>query len=772
MTAGTIRIEFESDWHIGEGAGGMGHIDRLVRRDPEDGLPWVPAKTLTGMLRDGCERVASAADGGRHGDWSRFCDRLFGVQSRGATQTGHTTAAWLGVSAARYAPGLRRALAARPAGDPLRRALCFIKPGVAIDPRTGMARDDMLRLEEVVVAGSVLEAEWSLLGSLDPEVTDAVLALLAAGCTVTDRIGGKRRRGNGRCLLALKGVQAPVTLLREPPPALPERSAPALELRSTQPATSGAPLVCALDLELLSPVIVPSQTLGNVVDSRDHIPAALLLPALDAALRRALGARAGELTALLASGRVQLRNAYPLAPDGSRALPAPLALEAEKERPDRIRNGFFPRTGDGTVQYKPIRDGFLPETGLAPSGDGRSPVLRSRCLAFTHATIDDGQQRPTADVGGVYTYFALAPGQRYRAELRLEAGLVPSAEAVCHQLPKELRIGRAKKDDYGRVRLSARPSQPHPMPGDGSVAEATLWLAAPLLARDPRLSPITDAAALVDALAQELGVGVRLIDERCRVHREEGWISAWREPRPSRIGLAAGACLKLAFEPPLPRARLAELEQRGFGERRSEGYGELRVNAALLATEQPPPLDMVPSPEDERPTPPVTPDAFTWSLHQRAWRQVIRDFTQCEAGRIAKTLGWNDGKPSNSQLGTLRSQFEGWTGADACRQRFGRWWEHLLTIDKRRDQWPPAGRDRIASFGRDADAVWKALTDAGLAADALPCLPGHDPAELRRHMAPEATRIFWLGVIGAELDRRLRSGHSATADREATAHGA
>lgn len=772
MKSGIIGIEFVSDWHVGEGAGGMGHVDRLVRRDPEDGLPFVPAKTLTGMLRDGCERVARAADGGRHGDWCEFCDRLFGRQSRGAAGIGHTSSAWLCLSAARFAPGLRAALSRRLASDPIRRALCFIKPGVAIDPQTGVALDDMLRMEEVVVAGSMLEAEWQLTADLDEETTDAALVLLAAGCAVTDRIGGKRRRGSGRCRLRLNGANTDVARLRSPPPASSERIQSPPELRPTQGAGSGAPLVCALDLELLAPVIVPAQTLGNVVETRDHIPGALLLPALDAALRRALGARGGELTALLAAGRVQVRNAYPIAPDGSRALPAPFALEAEKERPDRIRNRFFGPPGNGTIQYKPIRDGFLPEAGLPLAQPGRSPVLRTRCLALTHATIDDGPQRPTSDVGGVYTYFALAPGQRLRAELWLEAGLIDSVEALCQHLPGELRIGRAKKDDYGRIRLSASPTQPRPMRLDDSVVDATLWLVSPLLARDARLAPIVEAGRFADALAQELGVGVSLIDERCRAHREEGWISAWREPRPSRIGLAAGSCLKLAFDRPLPWRKIAELELRGFGERRGEGYGELRFDAPLLTADPPPLLDTAPPRKDGPPASTLTPDEFTWSLHQRAWRQVIRDFVQREAGSIAKALGWNDAKPSNSQLGALRSQFEGWTGHEACRQRFRQWWEHLLTIEKRREQWPPLGHDIIASFGSDPDAVWRALAAAGLAEDDLPCLPGHDPGELRRRFAPEATRIYWLGVIGSELDRRLRSGATVDTNAEATAHGA
>ena len=52
-----LRLEFLSDWHVGSGTGRPGNVDRLVTRDAS-GLPYVPAKTLTGIWRDACvERI-------------------------------------------------------------------------------------------------------------------------------------------------------------------------------------------------------------------------------------------------------------------------------------------------------------------------------------------------------------------------------------------------------------------------------------------------------------------------------------------------------------------------------------------------------------------------------------------------------------------------------------------------------------------------------------------------------------------------------------------
>ena len=58
-----LKLTFESDWHIGTGAGIPGSVDRQVLRDG-DGLPYVPGKTLTGILRDAAEWVADTRGGG------------------------------------------------------------------------------------------------------------------------------------------------------------------------------------------------------------------------------------------------------------------------------------------------------------------------------------------------------------------------------------------------------------------------------------------------------------------------------------------------------------------------------------------------------------------------------------------------------------------------------------------------------------------------------------------------------------------------------------
>ena len=61
MSTRYLRLTFDSDWHVGSGAGIPGSVDRQVLRD-EEGFPYVPGKTLTGVLRDAAEWIADVRD--------------------------------------------------------------------------------------------------------------------------------------------------------------------------------------------------------------------------------------------------------------------------------------------------------------------------------------------------------------------------------------------------------------------------------------------------------------------------------------------------------------------------------------------------------------------------------------------------------------------------------------------------------------------------------------------------------------------------------------
>lgn len=111
----------------------------------------------------------------------------------------------------------------------------------------------------------------------------------------------------------------------------------------------------------------------------------------------------------------------------------------------------------------------------------------------THNTIDDSLQRPTEDIGGVYSYQAIEAGTTLQAELRLTENLVNILEQRDRQWWKKLtrteNIGTSKKDDYGLVAITAgEPVKIEPYHTE-LVDSLVVWLLCDVLIRDRQLRP-------------------------------------------------------------------------------------------------------------------------------------------------------------------------------------------------------------------------------------------------------------------------------------------
>jgi len=612
----TVRLDMLSDWHVGSGTGRPGSVDRLIARD-SNGLPYIPAKTLTGIWRDALERLTTALDDGEaEGQWAAWTDVLFGSQpalARGA----HTEAprpAALEISPAQLLEGLRMRLVGQER-TVLRQALTFVKPGVAIDSQRGQARPEYLRFEEMARIGTVLEAAC-ILGL--PEHNDqqaAASALLLASAQLIEHLGGKRRRGAGRCRLAILGHQASEALQwlqsHAQPPALPAKAQRQLAgsggpaTAAIQPSTTGAWLAIPISLHVQTPLAVAARTLGNVTETLDYVPGTLLLPHVTRVLRD-LGY--GDCQAAVAAGMLQILPAT-LDLHGVRGLPVPQVLFQHKmgggfDHPGTIVNRLLEALPD-QAQTKGLRVGYI-----GAWGDHQLPPYdRVPQVLLTHNTVEDEVQRPTSDVGGVYSREAIASGVLLRTELRLppsvDKALQEHHPTWWEQLNGPCRLGLSRKDDYGLVQLTVQ-GPPRPPQSLASTLlldlertqRLTVWHLSDVLLRDYALRPAVASDCLRDALEARLNVKLKAVEpaaqylrELLQVHRIESWHTRWGQPRPSLVAIAAGSCALFDIDEPLDQAqrseveaRLREIEATGIGERRGEGYGQLCFNATLLTS--------------------------------------------------------------------------------------------------------------------------------------------------------------------------------------------
>lgn len=738
-----IQLKMESDWHIGSGTGRPGEVNRLVRRD-DHGLPFIPAKTLNGIWRDACERVAYGLDDGKPGAWSAWVPFLFGQQP------GHPGEELIEKSPDDYLHPRPAALSVRSAHLPLplcqalvdesrtlvRDAITFLKPGVKIDSRSGRAREKHLRFDEMGRIGAVLEADCAIVWeNCKDEEKRVATALLLAGARFVERIGGKRRRGAGRCSLGIIDYQdlQPALLLIDslqnpsPPPDF-NQDAAALSFE----AASGDWLRYSLEIITRSPVIISKRTVGNQVETADYLPGTYLLTIM----RRKLKHTRVNLDAAIVHGDLIFTNAT-VETGGIQGRPVPFAICHEK-----LNGGFKQEAGvynrlcdeldfqEKTPQVKDYRSGYVGATAA-----GTIPAYRTiKREITTHNVVLDAKQRPDEDVVGVYSYQAIKTGQRFRAELRIKSSLVGLLEKGDRNWLESLqgrhRIGRSKKDEYGVIDLTNAESIADdlvlPQLDNVKPPETlTVWLLSDLLLRDERLRPSASIAHLQKAIVEKTGLKLKphdsgkqnLLSTSTRQNRTESWHVSWNRPRPTLTGLAAGSCI--VFEvaegaiDEKAQATLARVEIEGLGERRAEGYGQIRFNDPMLTSR----LGGVAG--SVRPNASITTEkrsfllsmSGTFDFGRMIEREAVRREIERRVLAFADTLDKRtealgikiDNKkaeslPPLSQLGALRSIVARLrSDNDSDKQRFNSWFGQLEMTDNRAEKWP-GGKKENGSF--------------------------------------------------------------------------
>jgi CRISPR-associated protein Csx10 len=765
-----IQIKMTSDWHIGSGAG-RGEIDSLVQLD-QDGLPYIPAKTLTGILRDGCEQIALALDSDQQAKpWHRWVDFLFGEQPSLAQESVDSKPhpAVLGIRSAYLPEDLRQVLSPKSLerlltwteqqGDSskdsrqqiayqlqmkrqLKAAIAFIKPGVAIDGKTGSAQPKCLRFEEVVRMGAVLTAPGCTLDLSEAAHNDdhrkIAYALLVAGAKLVERLGGKRRRGNGTCTITIdsqseewiRWLEQNYNKVKVPPGNVQESKLSPKPISS--PAADTIWYRIPLTVTAQTPIVLPKRTVGNVVESLDYIPGRYFLRHL----HRVLGHQLDVSTAI-AQGDLVMTNAT-IAINNQPGRPTPLCLFSEKlggglDEGKGVYNRFqdpAPIDGQGReIQTKGERRGYLRQWQESHLPDWTTVPLD----LFTHNTIKDAVQRPTSDVGGVYSYQAIPAGTILMAELRLpQSWLVSQQKDWWQQLGGKLHIGQSKKDQYGVINLE--PAEPEEILPATQLDKLYVWLLSDVLLRNQHLGFTSDPQDLRQALEAELEVKLKepadsdhLLSLMLRQRRTESWQVRWGLPRPSMLGWQAGSCVVYQVEGTLNSSRLAALEARGIGDRRAEGYGQLCFNDPLLTTPLKGKKKLEAMPERQPVTAPlIAPGsesfAYARTIETAAWRSVIAkraleiavDATnrkQLLGIQILKGEGnESESLPPMSQLGGLRSAIRGLTQFGTTNS-VTEWLDAVQAVENRKNKWPAGSLDTIRNLVTDPDLVWERLGD-------------------------------------------------------------
>ena len=819
----TIRLEMRSDWHIGTGAGIPGSIDALLARDG-DGFPCVPAKTIVGIWRDALETLTLGLDNGheKNSYWQKWVDVIFGSQPnqlkrdevRELANQGKLTPrpAILSIQPGRLNEHLRNAIGV---DTQLRQALTFIKPNTQINSKSGTAQTESLRFTEMGRIGTVVEAEFKLDFDLLENVTDAqkglIWGLLVASAGLAERIGGNRRRGSGKCeMLVVGGVSQPkaVEILRSAQdiesvlPAVARGSVSAQYVAditphlttSTEHVEDGAEpsktseSVTIVEwkkinysLTLHTPVAIVTNTLGNVSETLDFIPGTYLLPHITKALGKGISKH-------IASGDFQVSPAT-IEVGGERGLPVPKVIHYHKvdggfDKAKTVYNGLKEPL-EGGEQKKNFREGYV--SSLEENGKTLPAYERTNKILLMHNTVDDPVQRPTENVGGVFSREAIKARTTLRGEVRFKKSIEEEVKSLANH-KSYVRLGTSKKDDYGLAELLLETLE-----DDTSSAsvnnELIIYLESDVLLRNGNLRQTNLVGDLKLELENTLGTNVlELKDSLIQVRRIESWHEGWGFPRPTLTAMAAGSVAVFTIndsenltdeKPPALETALQRVERSGIGERRGEGYGRIRFNPPILMSEinkewtvasKNGNVEEKKKQQDELRTKAIeqlkaeikhaeTLKEFISTVELSAWRdELARAVLKIanDKDKRKEIFGFeiqgNESIPSLSQIGGLRSAIGRLKVDGSNKNIVTEWLKHLEATENRRNKWDSKseqGTDklkRIRELINDENKVWLILCEtklAGLRVCNAPCELIQSGDSLRKKLWAEAMKSLF-----------------------------
>lgn len=546
MNALTLTIETLGPWHMGSGEPGVRDLDAVVSLDHHQ-LPWIPGKTLKGLLR---EAAQLAEDFGHlSADWTLWA---FGARDADVGA--------LDFRAARLPAVFIDWWKAHPQRERLRTAFFQDFSSTALNEH-GIAEDKTLRRVEAVIP-LTLDARVSLRpgASERADWSSTLIGLLP----LVRRLGSHRTRGWGRCrITSSKGGIGMSTL--------------------------------SFTVELLSDISITrdAATEGAHV-GLDYLPGSLFLGWV--AGQRYAGWKVqhtsqGNLAWLaFHSGKVRfgpatLQGGLPSSfswhhrkgaefTHNQRLVPDSLAdLSCEQwETWEQKR-----RTGAGKKSRQPqqVRSGwFDPHTAAWLEPDER--------MRMKTAMDRDGFGR--AKESQLFGYSALCEGQLFSGCIEIDDDVpdrIITDLTALFTRGNELRLGRSRSAEFGAARVACSAVAQDSVEPDTYAAGAclTLFAATDLCLLDADGQPTADLGA---ALTGTPLAGARIVREHThvRTRRYASWNAFHQSPGPFRFLVEKGSVfvLELADRISLPSTLW-------LGQHQSEGLGRLLVNPAFLSSE-------------------------------------------------------------------------------------------------------------------------------------------------------------------------------------------
>ncbi len=584
MRTVTITFELLSWWHAGSGMGRGGDADALVIRATDDGLPYLPGKTVKGLLRD----AVQLADEFKRFNATGQTDILFGRKDPSTPVSADTKSAepYADHESPGRAPGqlcfnnaeLSQEIAdwLRAGGEERKNALFNSLACTALDDH-GVAKEKSLRTIEVC-------PPLTLTAEVTGPDDDDWIKILSDCARLIRCLGSHRHRGLGRCRVSVAfqgGICA-----NQP-------KSPDPESKTTLSKAVRAAGVVWLEIHLLSDVIVSAKaaTVGGH-DSLNYLPGSVMLGAAAERLFK----KNGFGSELFLTGQVRFGDGLPAENGDAIDWPVPLNCHyIKKDGPKGNPVNGLTDTFDAAkkrVQNKE-QSQQARDRHLVLHRDNTAILSRLQG-DYVIKTAIDREKFGRAQDRQLFEYDTLPAGSRFLAPIRWSANDESLADKVAEIVEvltsPATRLGRSRNAQFGRVEISlakSKPAEPQSLT-DGVAAQEPFAPPHPLhfyLVSDLALSG--QGGALLIPNPEELGLSSewKLVPERTflRTRRYSPWNAFHHTRLTERQVLVRGSVLTFAKvdekqATPEEMSNILSFLANGVGDYRQEGLGWMVLN--------------------------------------------------------------------------------------------------------------------------------------------------------------------------------------------------
>ncbi len=394
-------------------------------------------------------------------------------------------------------------------------------------------------------------------------------------------------------------------------------------------------------IQTLDPIIISSES-GNqfMVPTRDYIPGGVILGGLAYNYLKNNTADK-KFYDLFVNGKVNYSNAYKVDKFNGQEIttyPLPNSIQHLKNDGEIIHDLLY---FDPQEQTKPINGyGRIEKNSIY-----KTSVYKSTA---PHHERDYDTGAPKQNV--FFNYESINANQNFSGTISSEDDLIIDEFKKLFSSLNEIRIGRSKSSEYGKVKLTISEYSGNAVDIELNEDDTiSLTFLSNVIIYNENGVPTTAYTHLGKLLKEKIAPNIKIEKAFLKIEEIESYVSVWKLKRPSEVSFQAGSCLLLKVDKDSIN-KLMELQTQGIGERKHEGYGQIVFGLQKNPAE----LKKILSDKISIAKPTGTPPEFVKNITRKLAQEYLQKIAAVEALKIVHTNSQGlDKKITSSQIGRM-----------------------------------------------------------------------------------------------------------------------